>query len=197
MNWHKFILSLVTSLVAHSVYAATPQQLVTVMTQRVRQQAGNATSTETVGYPNSGTSSNTITAGLIICGGKFTASHDGNITEISIYAANSNEAQDIKVGVYIDSIGPENLIGSAEHLNIGVLTADWQSFSANIPVTSGSTYWLAYVLSTASSWTAYYNTGGTLTQYYKSVAYGLSFPNPLTSETGNGSINSIKATLTY
>jgi len=123
---------------------------------------------------------------------------NGTVTSIHAHFQNQTDTRDVKAGLYDDSSGPDNQIGTEnETLNIAVDGAPtWHSFPSNaLAVTGSATYWPTLDFSGDVDNFAYDGEGGT-NRYYDGKAYGDAWNDPFQVSSSSGANYSMYATYT-
>ena len=158
--------------------------------------SGGGGGTENLGYESIGENPGTPDSGDVRASPLDNAGHTGTITSIYIYSSNTDAAQDIKLGIYTDSSGPNTLVGSQEFTNVGTWSAEWHQFTGlSIPVTATNSYWLAWSVS-IDSVTTMYNDDVTGTRYIDFNTYP-TWNDPFTSDGTTTATYSIYAVIEY
>jgi hypothetical protein len=93
----------------------------------------------------------------------------GNITKIRVYADYGNTSHDYRMGVYSDSSGEPGSILSANNIVVDIADGWTEVSGLSIPVTSGTYYWLVFMVSARSTYVGYGTSG---TGFYKTYTYG-------------------------
>ena len=109
------------------------------------------------------------------------------VTEIGWWCDNATEAADFDVGIYTHNIGdnePEAVVGTISADNAKGTAAGWKKVTGlNIPITAGTTYWLALQVDNTST-TTYSNYASGVRDVHKTNRSSL--PNPWGTSTAWG-----------
>lgn len=151
---------------------------------------------DTFGY-GQGASTTDPGGGIVIASGSDSPASNGTATSIDVYSSNSTSTTDVKVGLYDDSSGPNNLVspGENETTDVGTWSDSWKSFtSASITVSSATTYWIG--VSRSAGFTLYYDVNGGTNRYYDNVTYASAWNDPFDNNGSSGAEYSFRCTYT-
>lgn len=132
-------------------------------------------STGSTSYPEAtqGNSGGTDSSGAanILFADKYVFSTPGTVTKVGVYI-NSGAAGNIYIGLYSDSSGPASLLTTSGSTAVG---AGWNDIAVTPYYIAAGTYWIGYVLSSASPHFLY--GAGTNTHGYRAYTFG-ALPDP-------------------
>jgi hypothetical protein len=176
-----FAVLLITSIAASSTFsqAASTGTIGNTVT-------GSTNYTGTSQATGSGSTSYTPTANSVRAN-SIVASQDGTIISLGINIRTAYASGTVMMAIYDDDSGsPGNLLGYTAAT--ATTSTGWLEMDLNNPVdvTSGTTYWIAFAASTATTLRFYYGSG-TNTLKYVTQTYG-SFPDPFGSASTTSNI---------
>jgi len=153
----------------------------------------------TFGYTTVGGSSgslNTPTIAATAKGGPASAA----VTKYAYIYSASFQPEDVWVGLYTDSTGPSSLVSPGPVANLNTPAwgaASWKRFDmAGLPITGGSSYWVAAQSNTTSHLTIYYDVLAGTNRYWDTTRTEGSWASTFTQSSSSGAKYSFYAEYT-